>query len=322
MTTGTPSSAGSPCTDSPTPTIGWSSGASAGTSASPSRRTPLGRLIRPADTSRTDLHSGGSDVTALLVRDEGRTVSLTDTGRIVDEVVLSRPRPGPAPVRRLPPRPGGEQEPGEKPYRSTPLASPRRPAQRTVRPARHRGAQRFSGVPRLERPTWRCWTSSTRSASSPAWRRDLRLGPATCSSSTTTRCCTATSGPRVTRTTRSRAAPALDHPAPRPCPPGGLHLADPGLRRDRRTWGRRPRDVVDLHRCRTAQRWPPPLRAPPPPAEGRVHDPKPPNAWRDAPAPPRRTGEEPHGERHSLLRGRWARGHAVGVDRGRRARTR
>src|SRR6188508_43614 len=33
----------------------------------------LGRHILSADTNRTDFHSGGSDVTALLVRDEGRT---------------------------------------------------------------------------------------------------------------------------------------------------------------------------------------------------------------------------------------------------------
>jgi len=50
-----------------------------------------GHLLRPADASRVDFHSGGSDVTALLVGDGERTVSLVSSGAVYNEVVLRRP---------------------------------------------------------------------------------------------------------------------------------------------------------------------------------------------------------------------------------------
>jgi hypothetical protein len=50
-----------------------------------------GHLLRPADASRVDVHSGGSDVTALLVGGGERTVSLVSTGAVYNEVLLRRP---------------------------------------------------------------------------------------------------------------------------------------------------------------------------------------------------------------------------------------
>ena len=89
----------------------------------PVSQDALGRLIRPADTTRTDFHSGGSDVTALLIRDEGRTVSLIACGRIVDEVVLRHPYLAVRLFDAWPHDRMGEDLSGEWAYRSTPLAS-------------------------------------------------------------------------------------------------------------------------------------------------------------------------------------------------------
>ena len=74
--------------------------------------TKAGRHIRSADTNRTDFHSGGSDVTALLVRDEGRTISLADTGRVVEEVVLRHPYLAVRLFDTFPHDRMGEDEPG------------------------------------------------------------------------------------------------------------------------------------------------------------------------------------------------------------------
>ena len=135
-----------------------------------------GRLIRPADTSRTDFHSGGSDVTALLIRDEGRTVSLTDTGRIVDEVVLSRPDLALRLFDAFHHDRGGEQEPGEKAYRSTPLAC-RHDDRLSMRYDRRaiESSQRYSAVPRLAAADVALLDLLDEVACSPAWRRDLAL---------------------------------------------------------------------------------------------------------------------------------------------------
>lgn len=136
-----------------------------------------GRLIRPADTSRTDFHSGGSDVTALLVRDAGRTISVTPTGRVVDEIVLRRPDLA---VRlfdahhhdRM-----GEEAPGERPFRSPPLAC-RHAGRLSLRYDRHaiESAQRLTRVPRLAAADVALLDLVDETAASPAWRRDLDLG--------------------------------------------------------------------------------------------------------------------------------------------------
>jgi hypothetical protein len=134
----------------------------------------FGRLVHPADTSRTDFHSGGSDVTALLVRDEGRTVSLAGTGRIVDEVILRRPDLALRLFDGFHHDRSGEQEPGEKPFRSTPLAC-RHDDRLSLRYDRLaiESAQRFDGVPRLTAAELALLDLVDEVASSRAWRSDL-----------------------------------------------------------------------------------------------------------------------------------------------------
>ncbi|EWT00267.1 hypothetical protein N865_12965 [Intrasporangium oryzae NRRL B-24470] len=137
---------------------------------------PLGRLIRPADTSRTDFHSGGSDVTALLVRDEGRTISLTGAGRVVDEIVLSRPELAMRLFDAFHHDRGGEEEPREKPYRSVPLAC-RHDGRLSLRYDRRaiESGQRFSLVPRLAGADVALLDLIDETAAAPAWRHDLHL---------------------------------------------------------------------------------------------------------------------------------------------------
>lgn len=116
----------------------------------PVSQDALGRLVRPADTDRTDFHSGGSDVTALLIRDEGRTVGLVDSQRVVDEVVLRHPYLAVRLFDAWPQDRMGESLPEERPYRSTPLAC-RAEGRLSLRYDRRAidGAQRFAGVPAL-----------------------------------------------------------------------------------------------------------------------------------------------------------------------------
>lgn len=142
----------------------------------PVSQDSLGRLIRPADTGRTDFHSGGSDVTALLVRDEGRTVSLSDTSRVVDEVVLRHPYLAVRLFDSFPHDRMGEDLPGQKAYRSTPLAC-RHDGRLSLRYDRRsvESAQRLPAVPRLAPADVALLDLVDETASSPARRRDLEL---------------------------------------------------------------------------------------------------------------------------------------------------
>ena len=137
----------------------------------------LGRLIRPADTRRTDFHSGGSDVTALLVRDEGRMVSVASTRLIVEELAVRRPDLA---VRLFDPvhqDRQGEEAPGEPPSRSTPLAC-RHAGRLSVRYDRPvvEGAQHLEGVPALAPADLALLDLVDATAAAPALRRDVHLG--------------------------------------------------------------------------------------------------------------------------------------------------
>jgi hypothetical protein len=142
----------------------------------PVSQDSLGRLIRPADTSRTDFHSGGSDVTALLVRDEGRTIGLADSGRVVDEVVLRHPYLAVRMFDAFHHDRMGEDLPGEKPYRSTPLAC-RHDGRLSLRYDRRtiESAQRLTHVPPLAPADVALLDLVDETAATPAWRRDLEL---------------------------------------------------------------------------------------------------------------------------------------------------
>jgi hypothetical protein len=143
----------------------------------PVSQDSLGRLIRPADTTRTDFHSGGSDVTALLVRDEGRTVSLTSSSRIVDELVLRRPDLAVRLFDSFDHDRMGEEAPGEAPSRSTPLAC-RHAGRLSLRYDRRAvvGAQRLDGVKALGAADLALLDLVDTTAASPGLRRDLHLG--------------------------------------------------------------------------------------------------------------------------------------------------
>ena len=142
----------------------------------PVSQDSLGRLIRSADTSRTDFHSGGSDVTALLVRDESRSISLADTGRIVDEVVLRHPYLAVRMFDAFPHDRMGENLPGEKAYRSTPLAC-RHEGRLSLRYDRRaiESVQGRTGVPSLSPADVALLDLVDETAAAPAWRRDLEL---------------------------------------------------------------------------------------------------------------------------------------------------
>ena len=142
----------------------------------PVSQDSLGRHIRPADTSRTDFHSGGSDVTALLVRDEGRIISLADTRRVVDEVVLRHPYLAVRLFDAFHHDRMGEDLPGEKPYRSMPLAC-RYDGRLNVRYDRRaiESAQRLTHVPPLAPADVALLDLVDETAASPARRHDLEL---------------------------------------------------------------------------------------------------------------------------------------------------
>ncbi len=136
----------------------------------------VGRLIRPADTSRTDFHSGGSDVTAMLIRDEGRTVSLVACGRIVDEVVQRHPYLAVRLFDAWPHDRMGEELPGERAHRCTPLAC-RTQGRLSLRYDRRAidGAQVLPGVPALTPADVALLDLVDETAASPALRRDVAL---------------------------------------------------------------------------------------------------------------------------------------------------
>ena len=256
----------------------------------------FGRLVHPADTSRTDFHSGGSDVTALLVRDEGRTVSLAGTGRIVDEVVLRRPT-WPCGCSTASPTTGwasrcrGEALPLDAPGVSHDGRLSLRYDRRAIESAqRFRGAALCAGRCRAPRP-------GRRDSSLPgAWRRDLALRAGDLllinnyevlhrhGGSTGT---VALEPLRLWITLRhGRALPAaFTWPTPAYGETGGRG-------------GVAPRDVVDPTHCRTAQAGHPQLRSPaaaePSGRQRPSHPyPKPHPKHRGAmPHTPRRTGEE------------------------------
>jgi hypothetical protein len=136
----------------------------------------LGRLIRPADTSRADFHSGGSDVTALLVRDEGRCVALAHTGRIVDEVALRRPDLALRLFDTFAHDRMGGHEPGESPYHSSPLAC-RHDGRLSLRYDRAtlESARRLGGAPPLTPADLALLDLVDEVADAPAWRHDVHL---------------------------------------------------------------------------------------------------------------------------------------------------
>ena len=142
----------------------------------PVSQDSMGRLIRPADTTRTDFHSGGSDVTALLIRDEGRTVSLVASGRLVDEVVRRHPYLAVRLFDAWPHDRMGEHLPDERAYRSTPLAC-RQDGRLSLRYDRRaiESAQRFTGVPNLAPADVALLDLVDETAASAAWRRHLAL---------------------------------------------------------------------------------------------------------------------------------------------------
>jgi hypothetical protein len=142
----------------------------------PVSQDSMGRLIRPADTARTDFHTGGSDVTALLFRDEGRTVSLVASGRIVDEVVLRHPRLAVRLFDAWPHDRMGEDLPGETAHRWTPLAC-RTHGRLNLRYDRRAidAAQRLPGVSALASADVALLDLVDQTAASPALRRDLAL---------------------------------------------------------------------------------------------------------------------------------------------------
>lgn len=142
----------------------------------PVSQDSMGRLIRPADTSRTDFHSGGSDVTALLIRDEGRTVSLAASRRVVDEVVARHPYLAIRLFDTWPHDRMGEDLPGERAYRSTPLAC-RTHGRLSLRYDRRaiENAQGAPGVPALTPADVALLDLVDASAASPAAPRELAL---------------------------------------------------------------------------------------------------------------------------------------------------
>ena len=220
--------------------------------AFPLRRTRwVASSGQPPTPSRTDFHSGGSDVTALLVRDEAAPSACPRPAGSSTRSSSGTPTwpcgcstPFPMTDGRGPARAGG-------PTVRHPGVPPRRPAQ----PLRYdrraiESAQGRTGVRASRRPTSRCSTSSTRPRPPRPGVAISGSRPATCSSSTTTTCCTATPGGPGRR--RARAAPALDHPARGSPPSVGVHVADTRLRRDRRAGRgratrRRPRQPVPHH---------------------------------------------------------------------------
>jgi Taurine catabolism dioxygenase TauD, TfdA family len=151
----------------------WGIGLHLGTPVSQDR---LGRLLAPEDTSRSDFHSGGSDVTALLVRGEPRTVELADSRGVVDDVVRRHPYLAVRMFDTWPHDRMGEQLPGERAHRSTALAC-RHDGRRSLRydrPAIER-AQRHPGVRRLEAADVALLDLVDEAAAAPARRRDVRL---------------------------------------------------------------------------------------------------------------------------------------------------
>ena len=251
-TTATSSSAASPCTDSPRPTSGSSSGDWAGTWASPSRRTPsVASSVRPTRAGPTSTAVGPTSPRCSSATRAAPSAWPTPAGSSTRSSCDTPTSPcgcstpstttgwartcrGRSPTARHPwpaaTTAGSASATTGAPSRA-PSDSP------TCRPSR--------------RPTSRCSTSSTRPRPPRPGAATSSCGPATCSSSTTTRCCTATPGRRARQALEplrlwitlrhGRALPAaFTWPTPTYGETGGRG-------------GVAPRDVVDPTHCRTAQ---------------------------------------------------------------------
>ena len=135
-----------------------------------------GHLLRPADTSRGAFHTGGSDVTAILVGGRERTVSLTSTGAVYNEVVLRRPDLALRLFDTFPVDRSGEQAPGERSHRSVPLGCWSE-GKLSLRYDRRdlEGAQRHVDVPRLHRADIELFDLIDEVAASPILRHSIRL---------------------------------------------------------------------------------------------------------------------------------------------------
>jgi hypothetical protein len=132
----------------------------------PVSQDATGHLLRPADASRVDFHSGGSDITAYLVGNGGRTVSLVSTGAVHNEVALRRPDLAP----RL------FDTPDERSHRPVSLAcwSEGRLSLRYDRREIAR-ARCHADVPRLKRLDLELFDLIDEVAASPLLRHDIRL---------------------------------------------------------------------------------------------------------------------------------------------------
>ena len=135
-----------------------------------------GHLLRPADATRVDFHSGGSDVTALLVGDEERTVSLVSTGAVYNEVVLRRPDLALRMFDTFHSDRSCEQTSGERPHRPATLGcwSEGRLSLRYDRRDIER-AQCHLDVPRLKRADIELFDLIDEVAASPILRHDVHL---------------------------------------------------------------------------------------------------------------------------------------------------
>ena len=142
----------------------------------PVSQDATGHLLRTADTGRVDFHSGGSDVTAFLVGDGARTVSLVSTGAVYNDVVLRRPDLAPRLFDTFHSDRSCEQEPGDSPHRPVSLAcwSEGRFSLRYDRRDIAR-ARSQADVPRLTGADFELFDLIDEVAASPILRHDIRL---------------------------------------------------------------------------------------------------------------------------------------------------
>jgi hypothetical protein len=142
----------------------------------PVSQDATGHLLRSADTSRIDFHSGGSDVTALLVGDGERTVSLVSTGAVYNDVVLRRPDLAPRLFDTFHSARSCEQRPGEGVHRPVSLACWSEGGF-SLRYDRHdiARARCHAGVPGLRRADVELFDLIDEVAASPVLRHDVRV---------------------------------------------------------------------------------------------------------------------------------------------------
>ena len=137
-----------------------------------------GRMLRTVGPDGTEFHTGGSDVVALMPLAEARTVSLVNAGEVYAEVLGRRPDLAPRLFEPFHLDRRGDQQPGEAPYRSVPLAawSDGRLSLRHDRAAVEAG-HAHPGAPRLSRDEIALLDLVDEVAASPALRHDVRLRP-------------------------------------------------------------------------------------------------------------------------------------------------